>query len=123
MRWTVTNFLESLRRFIFLLIAAVAILEWTVVINRVWAAVWAWYKFVGYGGGGHVVVGRNTQMVFYILSTALASLGYLLSKAELGGASKVWKGVAQFGWLAILVCAIFWGVFLLTPLVTFQPSS
>jgi hypothetical protein len=119
----VANFLKSLRRFIILTIAAVAILEWTVVIDRVCAAVWAWYKFVGFGGGGHVVVGRKTQMVFYILSIVLAIGGYLLSKAELSGASHAWRGVAQFGWLAIVVCAIFWSMFLLTPWVTFQPSS
>jgi hypothetical protein len=103
------------------MVATVAILEWTVVVDRASAAVWAWYKFVGYGGGGRVVVGRNTQMVFFLLSTVLAILGYLLSKAEFGGGSKVWSGIAQFGCLAIVVCAIFWGAFLVSPLVTFQP--
>lgn len=115
--------LKLVRRIIILMIAAVAVLEWTVVIDRVCAAVWAWYKFVGYGGGGHIVVGRNTQMMFYSLSTVLAIVGSLVSKAELGDSSNVWKGVAQFGWLAIVVCAVLWSIFLLTPLVTFQPSS
>jgi len=114
-------FPQSLRRLLILTVATVAILEWSVVIDRVCAAVWAWYKFVGYGGGGHVVVGRNTQVAFFLLSAVLAIVGYLLSKAEMGSASKVWSSVAQIGWLAIVVCVIFWNAFLATPLVTFHP--
>jgi hypothetical protein len=73
------------------------VLEWSVVLDRVCAALWAWYKFVGYGGGGHVVVGRNTQVAFFLLSLLLATVGYFLSKAEMGGASSVWSFVAQLG--------------------------
>src|SRR6266702_1887908 len=35
------------------MIAATAVLQWRIVLERSWAAAWAWYKFVEYGGGGH----------------------------------------------------------------------
>jgi len=38
------------RRLLIGIIAIAAILQWSVVIERAWAAVWAWYKFAGYGG-------------------------------------------------------------------------
>jgi hypothetical protein len=121
MRWAIAMFPKSLRRLLILTVAIVAVLEWSVVLDRVCAALWAWYKFVGYGGGGHVVVGRNTQEAFFLLSVLLATVGYFLSKAEMGSSSRVWSSVAQLGWLAIVVCVIFWGAFLATPFISFHP--
>jgi hypothetical protein len=118
-----THLSEFVRRVLILAIATAAALQWAVVTERIWAAIWAWYKFAGFGGGGHIVVGRTTQMVFFLGSTALAVVGYLLSKAEAGGASKVWRVAARYGWLSIVVCTVFWAGFLLTPLVALQPKS
>lgn len=110
-----------MRRTFIAIIAGVAILQWAVVLERACAAVWAWYKFVGYGGGGHIVVGWMTQVVFLLGSIALATIGHALFTAESrGGASVFWSGLAQFGWLAISVCILVWVVFLLSPIVTFQ---
>ncbi len=114
-------FPKLLRRLLILTVAIVAVLEWSVVLDRVCAALWAWCKFVGYGGGGHVVVGRNTQEAFFLLSVLLATVGYFLSKAEMGSSSRVWSSVAQLGWLAIVVCVIFWSAFLATPFISFHP--
>lgn len=123
MRRTVADFSDSLRRFLILAILAVAVLEAAVVLGRVWAAVWAWYQFVGYGGHGHIAAGRNTQMIFYSISAVFLMVGCSLSKTELAGVSKAWKVVARVSWLAIAACALFWGGFVLTPLVAFQPAS
>jgi hypothetical protein len=103
------------------MIAAAAVLQWAIVLERVWAAAWAWYKFVDYGGGGHIVVGRMPQIVFLIGSIALAGIGHALSKAESGaGGSVFWRRLAQVAWSAVSICAMVWIALLLSPLVTFQ---
>jgi len=111
--------LEHFRRFLIALIGTAALLQWAVVLERTWAAAWAWYKFVGYGGGGHIVVGRTTQIVFLLGSGVLAAVGYALSRAESGG-SGLWRGVSRFGWLSITVCTLLWIALLVSRLVTFQ---
>ena len=112
---------EPLRRLLIAMIATAAVLQWAIVLERASAAVWAWYKFVGYGGGGHIVVGRMTQVLFLLGSVALAGTGCALSKAESSGAgSMVWRNLAQFGWSSITVCIGFWIILLVSPLVTFQ---
>jgi len=103
------------------MIAVTACLQWSIVLERSWAAAWAWYKFLDYGGGGHIVVGWMAQIVFIIGSIALAGIGHALSKAESSeGGSVFWRRLAQFGWSAISICALVWIALLLSPLVTFQ---
>jgi hypothetical protein len=111
---------EHFRRFLIALIATAALLQWSVVLERTWAAAWAWYKFDGYGGGGHIVVGRTTQIVFLLGSGVLAAVGYALFRAESTGGSGLWRGVSRFGWLSITLCTLFWIALLVSPLVTFQ---
>jgi hypothetical protein len=121
MRWVMAKELEHLRRFLTALIATGAVLQWAVVLQRTWAAVWAWYKFFGYGGGGHIVVGRTTQIMFLLGSGVLAAVGYALSRAESsGGGSALWRGVSRFGWLSITVCTLFWIALLVSPMVAFE---
>ena len=55
-----------LRRVAIACVGVVAILQWAIVLERSVAAVWAWYKFVGYGGGGHISLGQTTPMVFCV---------------------------------------------------------
>jgi len=109
-----------LRRFLIALVAAAALLQWAVVLERTSAAVWAWYKFFGYGGGGHIVVGRTTQIMFVLGSCLVAAVGYALFRAESrGGGSRLWRGVSRFGWLSITVCTLCWIALLVSPLVKF----
>lgn len=113
--------MTSLRRFLIVTIATAAVLQWLVVLERATAAVWAWYEFVGYGGGGHIVVGHTIQAVFLVASAVVAVIGYALSNAERqGGDSRVWQYLAQFGWVSIAICTSFWMALLLSPLVTFR---
>ena len=103
-------------------VAAAAALQWSVVLERTWAAVWALYKFAGYGGGGHIVVDRPVQVVFFLGSCALAGLGYVLSRAEaLAVGSGVWEKLARVACSSIALCSLFWFALLLTPLVAFTP--
>ena len=113
--------LEYIRRFFIAAIAVAAVLQWTVVLERTWAALWAWYKFWGYGGGGHIAVGVVTQGVFFLGSAALAALGYALCRAESkGGGSRLWHSVSKFGWMSITACTLLWLALLLSPLATFH---
>lgn len=115
--------LEHVRRFLIALIATGAVLQWAVVLERTSAAIWSWYKFVGYGGGGHIVVGRTTQIIFLLGSCVLAAIGYALAKAESsGGGSGLWRGVSRFGWLSITVCTLVWLALLVSPMVEFQQT-
>src|SRR5258706_130517 len=114
----VTNKFERLRRFLIAIVAVAAVLQWAVVLERLLAAVWAWYKFVGYGGGGHIVVSQRTQAVFLFGSGVVAALGYVLFKVESRSTgSRVWRSLAWFGWSTTTVCVLFWIAFLLSPLV------
>src|SRR5258705_12202359 len=63
---------RRLRHFFIGVVAIAAALQWSVVLERSWAAVWAWYKFTGYGAGGHIVVGRPVQVVFLLGSCVFA---------------------------------------------------
>lgn len=108
------------RRFLVVLVDLAAVLQWIVVIERVWAAMWAWYKYAGYGGGGHIVVGATTQTVFVLGAGGLAVLGFFLARTESARGSTAWRGIARFGWLAITLCTAVWAAFLASPLVVFH---
>jgi hypothetical protein len=113
-----TKKLERLRRFLIAIVAIAAVLQWVVVLERLLAAVWAWYKFVGYGGRGHIVVSPRTQAVLLFGSGVVAALGYVLFKVESHSTgSNVWRRLAWFGWSSIAVCILFWTALLLSPLV------
>jgi hypothetical protein len=113
--------LEHFRRFFIAVIAVGAVLQWSVVLDRTVAAVWAWYKFVGYGGGGHIVVGRTTQIMFLLGSALLAVVAYAVSRAESSeGSSALWRGLSRFGWTSITVCTLLWIALLVSPLAAFQ---
>lgn len=115
--------LERLRRPLIAATAIAALLQWAVVLERSWAAVWAWYKFFGHGGGGHIVVGQTTQVVFILGSAVVAGIGYLLFKAESKITdSGIWKRLARFAWSSVTVCILFWIVLLVSPLVRFWPD-
>jgi len=89
-----------------------AALQWAVVLERTSAAVWARWKFSGYGGGGHIVVGQSTQVAFLLGSGVLAAVGYSLWRAEkIEDGSRFWCGVSRLAWLSILVCTVFWKLF------------
>jgi hypothetical protein len=114
---------RRLRHFFIGVVVIAAALHWSVVLERSWVAVWVWYKFTDYGGGGHIVVGRPGQVVFLLGSCVFACIGYALSRAKSTavGAGVQWK-LARLAWSSTAVCTLLWFVLLLTPLVTFTGS-
>jgi len=108
------------RHFLIGVVAVAAALQWSVVLERTLAAVWAWYKFAGYGGGGHVVVDGPIQVVFLLGSCVLAGIAYALSRGEAHAVGVgVWEKLARLAWSSIALCSLFWFVLMLTPLVAF----
>jgi hypothetical protein len=55
--------------FAILILVAVALYHNYAVAERIAAAIWQWYKFKDYGGGGHVTLSRQTAIEFYCLSS------------------------------------------------------
>jgi hypothetical protein len=109
------------RRALIVLTAVVAALQWAVVLERTWAAFWAWWKFSGYGGGGHIVVGQSTQIVFLLGSGVLAVVAYWLWRTErTQDSSRFWRGASRFASISMLVCTLLWIGLLVSPLVSFQ---
>src|SRR6266568_4665578 len=109
-----------LRRTLIVAIAVAAILQLVIIIDRSWAALWAWYKFVGDGGGGHIVLRGSTQATFFVGSSVLAGVGYQLWRSERRETgTRLWRGLAQFGWSSIVVSLLFWIALVASPLVTF----
>jgi hypothetical protein len=120
-RWPLTKRLERLQRPFIAAIAAAALLQWVLVLERSWAAVWAWFKFNGFGGGGHIDVGGATQALFLFGSTCMALAGYALAKAQEGEAgSRAWARIARLSWTSIILCTALWVLLLLSPLVEFR---
>ena len=114
------NKLGLVRRILIAIITFAAALQWAVVLERTWAAIWAHYKFSGYGGGGHIVVGQSTQVIFLLGSGLLVAVGYSLWRIErIEDTSRFWRGVSRLASLSILVCTLFWVVLLVSPLVSF----
>lgn len=104
-----------------LLILTAAFAQWTVLLERTWAVIWAWYKFYGYEGGGHITVGKNTQVLFYILSSLTALVGFMLSRLSNDYiASSIRKKLVRLGSFALVLGMLFWTVILMSPLVMFR---
>ena len=111
---------SNLRRALIGAIAIAAVLQWAVVVERSLAAIWAWYKFWGYGDHGYIDVGRRTQVLFLFGSCAMASIAYGLGRIERKGVGlKAWRRIAAFGWMSITICTLCWMGLLLSPLARF----
>lgn len=94
-----------------------AVLQWIVVVERCWAAAWQWYKFAGNGDGGYITVGLFTQIVFFILSAAIAFAGFVLSRYVGHGAVAL---ASKVGAISLFIGMIVWGAVLMSPLVVFR---
>ncbi|MCK9296644.1 MAG: hypothetical protein M0P70_16355 [Desulfobulbaceae bacterium] len=104
-----------------LLITIVAVVQWAVVLERSWAAIWGWYKFYGYGGG-QITVGTNTQILFYILSTFFVCVGLKLSRlqAQDDRSGRAVQKLCYTGALLLVIGMLFWTIILISPLAVFR---
>jgi hypothetical protein len=59
---------------------ATALMQWLGVGERIHHAIWQWYKFADYGGGGHTTVGYSAVLLTFTLSAVAISLCCLIYK-------------------------------------------
>lgn len=111
--------IEQLVITLFVLIAA--IVQWMVLVERTWSLIWEWYKFYGYGDG-QITLGKNTQILFYLLSSLTALVGYMLSRCtdEDDPVSHIRRRLNRISALALVLGMLFWTGILISPLATFR---
>ncbi len=109
---------KAIRRVLAVALAALAIAQWAVVLERTLAALWQFFKFASYGGGGHIDVGRTTQIVFLIGSVLVGSVAGVLWRGMGDEDSKPWKRLALLSCLSVAGCTVLWAILLASPLVT-----
>lgn len=63
-----------------LLLTAASLFQCYLVIDRIIAAVWAWYKFKDYGGGGHIMLSLETTSWFIFISFLIWIVGFEIGK-------------------------------------------
>jgi len=70
-----------------------------------------------YGGGGQIIVGRYTQMMFYVLTVALIGIAGLIFRTDKGS----WQArVARYECGALLIALVAWSIVLASSLVVFR---
>jgi hypothetical protein len=99
----------------------VAAIQWLVILERVWACIWEWYKFYGYDGDRGITVGVGTQILFYLLSSGFASAGLLMSRIPPDTLKlKFQRKLNRFSAISLLSGMTLWTLILISPLVTFR---
>lgn len=98
-----------------------AIFQWLIIIERSYAAVWAWYKFYGYSPANPISVNEETQILFFVGSIAIALLALTtLRRGRLLEHERISRKFLVFGhWAgrAIIFGSIWWAILLASPLV------
>ena len=104
------------------LVLFVATTQWLVILERVGACIWEWYKFYGYDSGRGITVGVSTQVMFYSLSSGIALVGLLISRKSNDDDTRLHfqKKMSRFGTIALVTGMIFWTLILISPFVTFR---
>jgi hypothetical protein len=102
-------------RILALLICAVALFaQYLAVIERTSAAVWNWYKFWGYGGYEPLVVGRQAQLMFYVVSAAFTALSLFLEH----NSKEFWfTRIARWQFRSFIAALVIWTAVLASPLI------
>ncbi len=108
------------RRLLISMVALAACLQWCLVLQQSWAALWAWYRYVGFGGGGYQALSRNMQVLFLTGSGGAGLVGYFLWRSIPPGSSHGWELAARTGWRSIAVGSLIWIIVLVSPLVRLQ---
>ena len=100
-----------------------ALLQWLVILERGVAALWAWYQFHGYSGGGAITVGVRSQFTFYILIMVIAALGFWSSHSVSDNnhdRSRFLNRATRVATVAVVAGMILWTGLLLSPLASFR---
>ena len=97
-----------------------ALLQWLIIVERGVAALWAWYQFHGYGGGGTITVGVRSQVAFYFLTVVIAALGFWSSSDNNRDRSGFLNRASRVATIAVITGMFLWTGLLLSPVVSFR---
>jgi len=107
--------MDTIRKYLICLVFAAGVLQWSIVGERLIAVLWAWYEFSGpYGGGGHITVGRNAQLAFYVLSAILLAIAAWATPQQ-----PRWRMAGRLSMLLVGAGVAVWTAVLLSPLAKF----
>jgi hypothetical protein len=106
---------DTAKKCVVCLVLVAGALQWSILGERLVAALWAWYRFSApYGGGGHITVGVNAQVAFYVLSAILLAIAAWAMPAQ-----PRWRTAGRFSILFIGGGVAVWTAVLLSPLARF----
>lgn len=112
--------MQFIRRTVVVAIGVAAILQWGVVVERVFVTAWTWYKFLGYGSEKYTVAGQTTQTIFLIGSFLVSCLGYVAYRVEVKYEKmSFWRWLSKVAWMSVAICTLIWICFLASPLIKF----
>jgi len=87
------------------------------VLDRIIAAVWAWYKFKDQSSGGHIMLSQETSIWFVFIS-----LGLLVSGIVFFHENSSWRGrMIKFLQLVIFLNLTFYVVLMFSQLNEWRP--
>ena len=114
--------IARMSRIIFVVVAIfAAMFQWSILLERLIAAIWGWYKFQGYGGGGQITVAKSTQVMFYLFSSVLLLASVLLSRRTVDDVHEQWVvRAARFVSYSFAAGIVFWSLMLASPLVVWR---
>ena len=95
------------------------VVQWIVVLDRIREAVWGWYKFKGYGGGGELTVSAAAQLEFFVASAVLLGAALWMAREARDCRRQVYLLARATMWL-LLIAVIVWAAVLGSPLVTWR---
>ena len=90
-----------------------AVVQWLGIGEKIYHALWQWYKFKDFGGGGHTTVSGTMAMATYTLSALLVGAGMFLVNCP-GG--KFVNLVGKISTVSIVTGVLSLSVLLLSPL-------
>jgi len=106
-----------------IVVGLAGLLQWSVLLDRLAEAIWGWYKFREYGGGGELTVSVTAQVQFFVGSTFLAMLALLLAKKGSDKQRDTLSRIASCVFVAVVAGMVLWGAVLTSPLTTWRPEN
>ncbi len=104
-----------------IIVAFAATAQWVVLVERTWALIWDWYKFNEFSG--HITVGKETQIMFYLASFLAASIGIVLSRFNANRKDMkagISERLCRLGAASLLLGIVYWTAILVSPLASFR---
>lgn len=105
--------MSHLYKFAAILLLVTAVIQWFGIGERIYHALWQWYKFKGFSSDGHTTVSYTMAIVTYALSVLLIGVGLFLAKCK-GGAFVNLTG--KISSTSLIVGVISLSLLLLSPL-------